>query len=171
METQTITNNMNPVRLALERLMNNELITAEGITDEYKNLFQQLRLPWLNDLLTKLTNATGKKSFLVFKNNKYVIVPTENIAFFYIKYESPMIMCFDKQEYFVNYSLEQIQNLLLEKQFYRLNRQYLINFNAVKEVEHYFARKLLVNPIIPTKDKLIVSKEKVTEFLHWLDNR
>jgi LytTr DNA-binding domain len=52
-----------------------------------------------------------------------------------------------------------------------LNRQYLINFNAVKEVEHYFSRKLLVNPVIPTKDKLVVSKEKVTEFLRWLDNR
>jgi DNA-binding LytR/AlgR family response regulator len=80
-------------------------------------------------------------------------------------------MCFDKQEYFSNYSLEQIQNLLPEKQFYRLNRQYLINFNAVKEVEHYFARKLLVNPVIAINDRLIVSKEKVSEFLHWLDNR
>jgi DNA-binding LytR/AlgR family response regulator len=128
-------------------------------------------LPWLNDLLAKLAVPAGKKNFLVFRNNKYSNVPTENIAFFYIKYESPMIMCFDKQEYFVNYSLDQIQSLLPEKQFYRLNRQYLINFDAVKEVEHYFARKLLVNPIIPTKDKLIVSKEKVTEFLHWLDNR
>ena len=82
-----------------------------------------------------------------------------------------MIMTFDKEEYFVNYSLEQIQNLLPEKQFFRLNRQYLINFNAVKEVEHYFARKLLVNPVLPMKDKLIVSKERVTEFLGWLDNR
>jgi DNA-binding LytR/AlgR family response regulator len=80
-------------------------------------------------------------------------------------------MCFDKQEYFVNHSLEQIQNLLPGKEFFRLNRQCLINFNAVKEVEHYFARKLLVNLVIPTKDKLIVSKEKVTNFLTWLDNR
>lgn len=51
---------------------------------------------------------------------------------------------------------------------HRLNRQYLINFNAIKEVEHYFARKLLVNAIIPARDKLIVSKEKVAGFLHWL---
>lgn len=82
-----------------------------------------------------------------------------------------MIMCFDKQEYFLNYSLDQIQSFLPEQQFYRLNRQYLINFNAIKEVEHYFARKLLVNPVMPVKDKLLVSKEKVTEFLRWLDNR
>ena len=171
METQPITNSFSPT-LALDKLLANEIMpSTENISENYRNFFQQIRLPWLNDLLTKLTTTTGKKSFLVFKSNKYVIVPTENIAFFYIKYESPVIMCFDRQEYFVNYSLEQIQNLLHEKQFYRLNRQYLINFNAVKEVEHYFARKLLVNPVIPMKDKLIVSKEKVTEFLHWLDNR
>ena len=171
METRPITNSFSPT-FALDKLLANEIIhSTENISENYRNIFQQVRLPWLNDLLTKLTTTTGKKSFLVFKNNKYVTVPTENIAFFYIKYESPVIMCFDRQEYFVNYSLEQIQNLLPEKQFYRLNRQYLINFNAVKEVEHYFARKLLVNPAIPMKDKLIVSKEKVTDFLHWLDNR
>jgi two-component system, LytTR family, response regulator LytT len=138
---------------------------------EFKNFFQRYQFPNLEDLLKKLTAPTGKKSFLVFKNNKYVSIPTENIALFYIKYESPMMMCFDKQEYFVNHSLEQIQNLLSEKQFYRVNRQYLVSFNAIKEVEHYFARKLLVNIVVPVKDKLLVSKEKVSSFLHWLDNR
>jgi len=172
METQPRGNIINHGELTLTPAINNESLTSAGnITDEFKNLFQQLRLAGLKDLLAKLTTTTGKKSFLVSRHNKYVNVLTDNIAFFYIKYDSPIIMCFDKQEYFVNYSLEQIQSLLPKNQFYRLNRQYLINFNAVKEVEHYFARKLLVNPVIPTKDKLIVSKEKVTEFLHWLDNR
>jgi DNA-binding LytR/AlgR family response regulator len=152
-------------------IMNDTMFALDSTAEDFKNFFQQLRLPWVNDILIKLASSTGKKSFLVFKNNKYVNVLTENIAFFYIKYDSPMIMCFDRQEYFVNYSLEQIQNLLPQKQFYRLNRQYLINFNAVKDVEHYFARKLLVNPVIPVKDQLIVSREKVTEFLGWLDNR
>jgi two-component system, LytTR family, response regulator len=125
----------------------------------------------IEDLLSKLNVDSGKKNFLVFKNHKYINIPTENIAFFYIKYGLTFIICFDKQEYLVNYSLEQIQNLVTDKQFFRLNRQYLINFNAVKEVEHYFARKLLVNALIPAKDKLLVSKEKVSEFLSWLDNR
>ena len=121
--------------------------------------------------LTGPLSGAGKKSFLVFRHNKYMTIPTENIAFFYIKYESTVIVSFDKQEYFVNYSLDQVQNLLSEKQFFRLNRQYLINFNAIKEVEHYFARKLLVNSVIPMKSKLIISKEKVSDFLSWLDNR
>ncbi len=114
---------------------------------------------------------TGKSSFLVFKQNKYFIVPTENIAFFYVKYETSIIVCFDRQEYFLNHSLDNIQALLNDKMFFRVNRQYLVSFNAVKEVEHYFARKLLVNLVVPVIDKLLVSREKLNGFLHWLDNR
>jgi DNA-binding LytR/AlgR family response regulator len=113
----------------------------------------------------------SKKSFLVFKHNRYLTVSTENIALFHIQNDLPVIMCFDRQEYFVNYSLEQIQQLLSGSQFYRLNRQYLVNFNAIKEVEHYFARKLLVKLSIAFSEKLIVSKEKATSFLGWLENR
>lgn len=116
-------------------------------------------------------NGRGKKSFLVFKNNKYMIVPTENIAFFYIKYTSPVILSFDRKEYSVNYSLKEIQNLVGDKQFFRLNKRYLVSFNAVKEVEHYFARKLLVQLTVPAPEKLLVAKEKASHFLHWLENR
>ena len=161
----------NGIDYILKFFSKEDIVAAFERMRDFKSLFQQNNLPNLADLLTRLATPAGKKSFLVFKSNKYLNVLTENIAFFYVKYESPVIMCFNKEEYFVNYSLEQIQQLLPEKQFFRLNRQYLINFNAIKEVEHYFARKLLVNPTIPTKDKLIVSKERVTQFLNWLDNR
>jgi len=148
--------------------LNESLVPPLDKMVQFNSFFQK---PDLDILLSRLVAPLGKKSFLVFRHNKYVSVPTENIAFFYVKYESSMIMCFDRQEYYVNHSLEQIQNLVADKQFYRLNRQFLINFNAIKEVEHYFARKLLVNVVVPVPEKLLVSKEKVTGFLHWLDNR
>jgi len=140
-------------------------------TDELRKIFQQFRLPNLDEFITNLATPAGKKSFLVFKHNKYISIPTESIAFFYVRYESSVIMCFDRQEYFAKYSLEQIQNLLPAKQFFRLNRQYLVSFDAIKEVEHYNARKLLINPVTPPRDKLLVPKRKVSEFLRWLDNR
>src|ERR1700710_2883304 len=88
----------------------------------------------LDDLISRLTAPPGKTSFLVFRNNKYITVRTENIAYFYVKYDSATLVSFDGQEYLLNYSLDHIQNLLTQKQFFRLNRQYLINFQAVKEV-------------------------------------
>jgi two-component system, LytTR family, response regulator LytT len=119
----------------------------------------------------KALPPAGKKSFLVFKHNKYIMVPTQQIAFFYVKYDSPLFVCKDRQEYSVNYSLRQIHTLVTDQQFFRLNKQYLINFDAVKEVEHYFARKLLVRLTIEAPEKLLVSKEKASEFLRWLENR
>jgi DNA-binding LytR/AlgR family response regulator len=119
----------------------------------------------------KFQSGLRKESFLAFRDNKYVVVPTSTIAFFYIKYETTVIVCFKKHEYFVNYSLEQIQQLVSDQQFYRLNPHYLINFSVVKEVERYFARKLLVNPVISFTERLLVSKEKAKDFLAWLENR
>lgn len=123
------------------------------------------------DFVLGSPSRVGKKSFLVFKHNKYTTVPIENIAFFYVKYDSSILVCRDRQEYPVHYSLKQIQNLVNNKHFFRLNKQYLVNFDAVKEVEHYFARKLLVKLTVAGPDKLLVSKQKACCFMRWLENR
>ena len=146
-------------------------LSREDIIAAFEKVVQHEIQPNLDGLLARIAMPAGKKSFLVFKHNKYITVPTETIAYFYVKHESTYIMCLDEQEYSVNYSLEHIQTLLPGKQFFRLNRQYLINFNAVKEAEHYFARKLLVNLIVPATDKLVISKEKLSSFLTWMEDR
>ncbi|SFO21943.1 two component transcriptional regulator, LytTR family [Chitinophaga sp. YR627] len=113
----------------------------------------------------------GKKSFLVFRDNKYVVIAVDNISFFYIKNDFPALVTFDGKEYTLSQSLDTISAQLPPEQFYRINRQYLINFSAVHEVEHYFGRKLLVHLKTATPEKIIIGKNKATEFLHWLDNR
>jgi len=142
-----------------------------NIFEKLKNFFQEARILEPHDMTYKDTGHSGKNSFLVYKQNKYITVPTKNIAFFYVRNESVMLSCYDEREYSVNYSLEQIQRLLPQIQFFRLNRQYLINFPAIKEVEHYFARKLFVKLSVPTPEKLLVSKERSSQFLAWLENR
>lgn len=121
--------------------------------------------------LYPLSARNGKKSFLVFKDNKYTVIAVEQIAFFYIKSDLPVMVTFEGAEYIINQSLDTINSQLSPAQFYRINRQYLINFDAVREVEHYFARKLLVHLKTATPEKIIIGKNKATEFLQWLDNR
>jgi DNA-binding LytR/AlgR family response regulator len=161
----------NGIDYLLKPFSKEELQTAFEKVESFRNFFQQNKQPDLEYLLKKIGIDDGKKSFLVFKNNKYTTVQTEQIAFFYIRNEIPTIMTFQTQEYSLSQSLDQVQSLISPKQFYRLNRQYLINFNAIKEVEHYFARKLFVRLTIATPDKLLIGKEKTTAFLNWLENR
>lgn len=161
----------NGIDYLLKPFSKEELQTAFEKVESFRNFFQQNKQPDLECLLKKIGIDDGKKSFLVFKNNKYTTVQTEQIAFFYIRNETPTIMTFQTQEYSLSQSLDQVQSLISPKQFYRLNRQYLINFNAIKEVEHYFSRKLFVRLTIATPDKLLIGKEKTTAFLNWLENR
>src|SRR5689334_19655179 len=97
-------------------------------------LIQQSRPVHPVETLAEGPTSAPKTSFLVFRHNKYITVPVENIAYFYVKYESSRIMCLDRQEFFVNYSLDHIQGLLPDRQFFRVNRQYLVNFQAIRDV-------------------------------------
>lgn len=73
--------------------------------------------------------------------------------------------------YSVSQSLDQIAGAVSGKQFFRVNRQYLVNFKAIKEVEHYFMRKLYVTLVIETPEKLLINKEKSHSFLSWMGDR
>jgi two-component system response regulator LytT len=161
----------NGVDYVLKPFSTEDIRQAFRKVDELKNFFQQKVVPDLGDLLSKLGSPAGKTSFLVFKNQKYTTVHTDNIAFFYIRNDTTSIMCFDRQEYAISQSLDQITNAVSSKQFFRVNRQYLVNFKAIKEVEHYFLRKLYVKLVIETPEKLLINKEKSTAFLSWMEDR
>ncbi|MBB5623546.1 DNA-binding LytR/AlgR family response regulator [Pedobacter cryoconitis] len=134
-----------------------------------KNFFQINEQASLQ--INKLLDPAGKTGFLVFKNNKYSTIQTHDIACFYIRDEITTLVTVNSEEYAISQSLEELYKVLNPKQFFRINRQYLISYSAVKEVEHYFARKLLVKLNISTAEQLIIGKDKATLFLNWLDNR
>lgn len=161
----------NGIDYILKPFSKEDLQQAFDKVASFKNFFQQNTAPNLDDLLKSMRGDEGKKSFLVFTNNKYLTVPTDQVAFIYIKHETATLVTFQQQEYAITQSLDQVQTQLAAKQFYRLNRQYLVNFGAIKEVEHYYGRKLLVKLVIPCPDNLLLGKEKTTAFLQWLDNR
>lgn len=132
---------------------------------------KSIKVSELADLFSKLKTSQGKTSFLVYKNQKYTTIKTEDIAYFYIRNESASAVCFDRQEYTLNYSLDQISKAVSSAQFFRINRKYLVSFKAIKEVEHYFQRKLFVRLLTETPDKLLINKEKSNSFLNWMEER
>ncbi|WP_336828534.1 LytTR family DNA-binding domain-containing protein [Sphingobacterium multivorum] len=162
----------NGIDYLLKPFSEDDLKNAFEKVHNFKNIFQKASANDLNDIISRINDQESKKtSFLVFKNNKYLTVKTDDIAYIYINYTSPSLVTFKGEQYDMNQSLDHLGSILSDKQFFRLNRQYLINFSAVKEVEHYFGRKLFVKLTVPTEEKLLIGKDKTAMFLNWLEDR
>lgn len=140
-----------------------------NITASSNNNTQGVDIEALAKLLT--TQNEYKSSFLVSKGGKLIPVDISNVAFFYIKNELVMLYTVKGDTYVTDYSLDKLEEEVDPHDFYRANRQFLLNRRMVKEVEHYFARKLLVKCHVAPPEHIIVSKAKATDFTKWLDNR
>lgn len=161
------------VDYVLKPFSREDIAEALRKVDELKKFFQKNELPELESLLQKIAQPqpTSKSSFLVFKNQKYTTILIENIAYFYIHNEITHLMTFNKEQFQLTQSLGQVAKQISEKQFFRINRQYLVNFKAIKEMEHYFQRKILVKLIVETPEQLLINKEKTHSFFTWLEDR
>ncbi|MBN2595814.1 MAG: LytTR family transcriptional regulator DNA-binding domain-containing protein [Marinifilaceae bacterium] len=120
---------------------------------------------WQN--LNKTLNQTAKH-IQIQKGNETVIINNDTIAFMYIECKIVSLMNFSGNNFILTESLNYYEELL-EDSFFRVNRQYIINRNNIKNIISSKG-KVLVELLIP-KDKLItVTCNKEREFYKWIKN-
>ena len=112
-----------------------------------------------------------KSSFLVSYRDKLIPVVIENISFFSIQNELLQLHTRDNKIYLLNYKMDYLETIVDPKLFYRANRQTLLAYSAIKEVEHYDDRKLLVHLVTKTNEPIIVSKARASDFIKWMESR
>lgn len=111
-----------------------------------------------------------KQSILVLDNNSYRMLAFDQIAYFYLVGGLPAIKTFNGKTIFTDQSLSAVMELLPRTLFYKINRQYIIQKGAISEVIPSYLRNLEIKLKVPVNEKLMVNKNKRTEFLHWLKN-
>lgn len=126
-----------------------------------------LTLPqgFYRELLEKVNQKP--MSLLVNQKDKIIPLPLQQIALFYIEHEGTFIFTFSGQTYTVGKSLEELERLM-GTDFFRVNRQYLLNREAIKHASYSLSRKLIVYLTIAHQRTITVSKEKSPLFLSWL---
>lgn len=138
---------------------------------KYRNLSDSFihNAPSYKTILELLEGRRNQKqvSVLVYQKDNIIPVKVEDIALFYIESEVTHLITFHQKKHTINKSLEELEKIITGD-FYRANRQFLINRKAIGNVSQYFARKLSVHLNLPFHEKILVSKEKSSDFLHWL---
>lgn len=115
-------------------------------------------------------SAPKTTAILVNKKDKIIPVSIGDIALFTIEYKTTQLITFSNQKYFINQTLDELEERCGEK-FFRANRQYLINRSAVTEAAQSFSRKLILQLSVEGRHEIIIGKNKTTEFLEWLQGR
>jgi DNA-binding LytR/AlgR family response regulator len=120
--------------------------------------------------LLKLQESAWRKRFLVKVGPAYISVATSDVELFYISERSTFIRTFEGKNYDIDFSLEQVQQQVDPAKFFRINRNYLINIDAVAKMVSYSGSRLkLVLASGYKPDDLLVSRDKTGEFKRWMD--
>jgi DNA-binding LytR/AlgR family response regulator len=117
----------------------------------------------------KQNKVEYQRYFLCQFKQKTIVVKREDIAYFSIENEITYLHSFESKRYPIFKNLEHIESATPPKEFFRINRQMLLNRNAVESYEPYFNRKIVLNLTVKTEDKPVVSRLKVSEFKKWLE--
>ncbi len=144
------------IRKALQKL---EQLTGhpEGQQPDYQNLLRILR-----------QKESYKTHFLVpVKGDKLLPLPVESVFYFHIEEGLVKAVTQENQSFILSHNLDELTGSLDPNTFFRVNRQYLVARKAVLDIDLWFNSRLSVNLKVPVKEKIVVSKARVTEFKDW----
>jgi DNA-binding LytR/AlgR family response regulator len=129
---------------------------------------EQKQIDW-NQIIEQISNPKSfKDRFLIKQGDSLVPMMVETIAYFYTRYGGVRLCDWQGNEFNMDFTLDELQEMLNPDQFFRFNRQYLGALNAIKKVEKGSNGKLILDLVPATKETVKVSAERASDFKTWL---
>lgn len=116
-------------------------------------------------------NSHYKSRFMVKVGSKIKAIKTSEIAYFYACNKLNLLVTHDNLKFPVDYTLDDLMEVLDPRFFFRINRKLIIHFDAAKEIHPYFKGrlKLVLHPPL-SEEETIISSDKTPSFKTWLDH-
>lgn len=128
----------------------------------------------IQQLIHMVTHPQGtdnhyKEKFIVKQRNQWQPVYTKDIACFY-RDNLNYLLTFGGDKYALDFTaLDELEELLDPKIYYRANRQAIIHIDSIQSVKPVENQKLVITLKPPLKMVLDMSREKAPGFKKWFD--
>ncbi len=119
--------------------------------------------------LKQLFHKEYKHRFMVKVGNQFRSFNVEDIAYFKSHEGLICLLTHSGQSYPIEYTIDQLENILNPIHFFRINRKFMVSVKAVTEIHSYFNSRLLLKLLPKEEEQVIVSRERTTNFKKWLD--
>lgn len=156
----------NSIDYLLKPVKQEKLESALDKYERIKNHFAS-NLP---HLLKYQAPAAGeyKKRHLVKKGSDYQSIRAEDIAYFYAMQKLVCLVDNKGQKFILDQSLAEIEKTLDPRIFFRVNRKFLVNMNAVKKIRGFGKSKLQLELEPAAREEVIISQENAGSFKQWM---
>ncbi|RTL58299.1 MAG: response regulator transcription factor [Sphingobacteriales bacterium] len=124
-----------------------------------ENLVQQLRQQQLKEYRSR---------FLVKAGQRLISVEVKDIAYFYADDRITFFRTWDKAKHIVDYTIEELEQMLNPAEFCRVNRAFIIHPKSVEQIHTYFNGKLKLDLKPEPGKEVTISRERVQEFKDWM---
>jgi len=148
-------------------------ITFTDISKALKKLKLMQSVLISNEVIEKVTKEYSEKKvkdrFLVRLGNHIHAINTEDIALFYAEGRTVFLMTNQQKKYIIEYTLENLIEILDSIAFYRVNRTFIVGYNSIHDLIVYSNSRLKISLKVTLDKEVIVSREKVSDFKKWLE--
>jgi DNA-binding LytR/AlgR family response regulator len=143
---------------------------AKALEKLQKLTSQQPNLEAVVELLNQKTipDRTYKSRFMVKVGEQIKIIQTEKIRAFYSFDRATFILTEDQHNYIIDYSLEQLEEMLDPSRFFRVNRKYFVGLEACSKIYAWSNSRLKIE-VDGIDEDVVVARERVGKFKEWLD--
>lgn len=163
---------VNSVDYLLKPLKQEEILRAIKKYEELKQSSLGEELQNLHNLIQNQgpgSQSKSKSRFMVKSGQSIKTIPSKEVAYFLAEDGIVLLVNFQGNRYAVNYTLDQLEEQLDRKMFFRANRQLVVHIEAVKEVHPYFKGRLQLRLQPASQKDHIISSSKASDFKEWLD--
>ena len=161
---------MNSIDYLLKPIDEQDLALALVKYDKVWAKSEPIPVTVLDDLITKKNESNYKSKFLIRVGDQYKQVSCFDISFFFAEGNTVYLVKKDGRKLIIDYSLDQIMAQLDPNNFFRINRQLLLNNSCITGIHKYFNSRLKLK-IEPSYDmEVLVTRSRVNDFLSWMNN-
>jgi len=109
-----------------------------------------------------------KDRFIVKLGDNIKSINMSDIAYFYTENKSNFVCTNAAKRYPIDFNLDQLEDLLNPKIFFRINRQFIIGHHAIDEMKAHTRSRIIVKLTPPYKELPTVAVDRATDFRNWL---
>lgn len=137
--------------------------------NKYKSIHQEKQATDFESILKNFINKEYRERFLVYHGDNLIPITVNDVAYFESEDGVTFLTTKSGKRHIISESLDQLENELNAKTFFRGNRQFILSVDSIEKI-HNFGQQKLKLQVKPASDKEIyVSKLRATQFKNWLD--